>query len=127
MSRTLLFAESQSAATALSNLFLVLPVNSSAFPRCAHSVFLASEEEVKSGRAYFCSLCRPQSYELPGVPDSPLTFVMPRFASACDSERERTNIDPTACPQCQSQFKFRTAKRCETECAECHTIYKAKL
>jgi hypothetical protein len=93
-------------------------IDNSSIDKCAHGVYLASSQEVRTECARYCCWCSPQH-----VTNLVAGFLereshkkfMPVLHSG---ERVFANTHDGECPNCSSRFKYRLPDG-RDECAEC--------
>ena len=91
---------------------------SEVFPRCPHSVYLATEKEVETGRAHNCGLCRALF-----CGKETRKFEMPRAEDFHPGKLQANAVDPDACPTCQGTFFY--SESTSRTCADCGATSKA--
>ena len=99
---------------------------------CEHGIFLAREDERRSGFAWYCSTCRPlgwaQSYHYGamGGDSRKMDFAL-RYQSSPRSVRLTANRHErkgNACPNCDSSYRYQIEGSTKVACSECGTIWK---
>jgi ribosomal protein L37AE/L43A len=101
-------------------------------PRCEHGIYLAREDERRSGFAWYCATCRPQGfgqayhYGALGEPFRKMSFAL-RYQSSPRRERltaNKSERNSNCCPQCGSSYRFLVENPVLVECAECSTNWR---
>ena len=100
--------------------------------RCAHSIYLAREDERRLGKAFYCATCRPEGFGKPyhyGVGDGTVKNLLmaERYMGSPRQTRVTANTSESRsnfCPKCQSAYRYKIEKSPEVECAECGTPWK---
>jgi len=98
----------------------VIPVGGT-IPRCPHSIYLATPDEIRTGKAHFCSACNPML----GTQSDTREFIFPtHFADNRNDRRRANKTRGGACPNCSEMIHTVVSAKV-WQCVECGTQYKA--
>jgi hypothetical protein len=92
------------------------------FPRCSHSIYLATSAERTTRLAHYCGGCNPSRHYGALGSDSRKMSWATRYQSSPRRERLTANKNEknsNACPQCGSDYRYAIENSKLVECSEC--------
>ena len=100
-----------------------MKLENSRIQKCSHGIYLATPEEVKSGKAFYCQMCNPALND-----EKPKTDVMravekKHYYGVAD--RKISNPTKAVCPECGCDIHY-VLTNGKWVCADCKHSWRGK-
>jgi hypothetical protein len=99
-----------------------MKIENSCIEKCVHGLYLATPEEVKSGKANYCQMCNPA---LNDQRETDVVAAVQRKHQYGVADRKLSNPSKSVCPECGCDIHF-VLTNGKWVCADCHHSWKGK-